>query len=78
MRQGYMGALWCRNMDKGSADDGLCDLPDGLSDESREWIRKVVAMNDEDAKKAMEKRSVINLTKESDRRRYEHFLTQIP
>ena len=65
-------------MDESGTDDGLCDLPDGLSDESREWIRKVVAMNDEDAKKAMEKRSVINLTKESDRRRYEHFLTQIP
>ena len=67
-----------RNMDKGSADDGLCDLPDGLSDESREWIRKVVAMNDEDAKKALLERSVIDLDIESDRKHYEHFLTQIP
>ena len=65
-------------MDKGSADDGLCDLPDGLSDESKEWIRKVVAMNDEDAMKSMEEWSLINLGKESDRKHYEHFLTQIP
>ena len=73
-----MGALWRHGMDESSTDDGLCDLPDGLSDESREWIRKVVAMNDEDAKKAMLERGVINLGKESRRRRYAHFLTQIP
>ncbi len=73
-----MGALWRHGMDESSTDDGLCDLPDGLSDESREWIRKVVAMNDEDAKKAMEARSVINLDKETRRKDYEHFLTQIP
>ncbi len=73
-----MGALWRRNMDKGSADDGLCDLPDGLSDESKEWIRKVAAMNDEDAEKALLERSVIDLDIESDRKHYEHFLTQIP
>ena len=78
MRQDYIGALWRPGMVEKGADDGLCDLPDGLSDESREWIRKVVAMNDEDAKKAMLERSVINLAKESDRRHYEHFLTQIP
>ena len=78
MRQDYMGALRRPCMVETGADDGLCDLPEGLSDESREWIRKVVAMNDEDAKKAMDARSVINLTKESDRRHYEHFLTQIP
>ena len=65
-------------MDKGSADDGLCDLPDGLSDESKEWIRKVAAMNDEDAKKALLERSMIDLAEESRRRRYAHFLTQIP
>ena len=65
-------------MVENGADDGLCELPDGLSDESREWIRKVVAMNDEDAKKAMLERGVINLGKESDRKYYEHFLTQIP
>ena len=73
-----MGALPRRGMDESSADDGLYYLPEGLSDESREWIRKVVAMNDEDAEKAMLERSVINLDKESHRRRYEHFLTQIP
>ena len=78
MRQGYMGALPRRGMDESSADDGLCDLPEDLSDESREWIRKVVAMNDEDAEKAMEERSVIALDEESDRKHYEHFLTQIP
>ena len=78
MRQAYMGALPRRGMDESSADDGLCDLPEGLSDESREWIRKVVAMNDEDAEKAMEAQSVIDLDEESHRRRYEHFLTQIP
>ena len=78
MRQGYTSALWCPGMAENGADDGLCDLPDGLSDESKEWIRKVVAMNDEDAKKAMEARSVIALDEESHRRRYAHFLTQIP
>ena len=78
MRQGYIGALWCPDMVENGADDGLCELPDGLSDESREWIRKVVAMNDEDAEKAMLERSVIDLDIESDRKHYEHFLTQIP
>ena len=73
-----MGALRRHGMDESSADDGLRDLPDGLSDESREWIRKVVAMNDEDAKKAMLERGVINLAKETRRKDYEHFLTQIP
>ena len=73
-----MGALWCPGMVENGADDGLCDLPDGLSDESKEWIRKVVAMNDEDAEKAMLERSVIDLAEESRRRRYAHFLTQIP
>ena len=78
MRQAYMGALWCPGMAENDMDDGLCDLPEGLSDESREWIRKVVAMNDEDAKKAMDEQSMIDLDEESDRKRYEHFLTQIP
>ena len=73
-----MGALWRHGMAENGTDDGLCDLPDGLSDESREWIRKVVAMNDEDAKKALLERSVIDLDIESDRKHYEHFLTQIP
>ncbi len=73
-----MGALWRHGMVENGADDGLCDLPDGLSDESKEWIRKVAAMNDEDAEKAMLERSVIDLAEESRRRRYEHFLTQIP
>ena len=73
-----MGALPRRGMDETRADDGLCYLPEGLSDESREWIRKVVAMNDEDAKKAMLERGVIDLDEESDRKHYEHFLTQIP
>ena len=72
-----MGALWCPGMAENGTDDGLY-LPDGLSDESREWIRKVVAMNDEDAKKALLERSVIDLDIESDRKHYEHFLTQIP
>ena len=72
-----MGALWCPGMVENGTDDGLY-LPDGLSDESREWIRKVVAMNDEDAKKAMLERGVINLGKETRRKDYEHFLTQIP
>ena len=72
-----MGALWCPGMAENGTDDGLY-LPDGLSDESREWIRKVVAMNDEDAEKAMLERGVINLAKETRRKDYEHFLTQIP
>ena len=70
--------MWRHGMVENGADDGLCDLPDGLSDESKAWIRKVVAMNDEDAEKAMEEQSVIDLDRESHRRRYEHFLTQIP
>ena len=78
MRQGYMGTLWRHGMVENGADDGLCDLPDGLSDESKEWIRKVVAMNDEDAKKALLERSMIDLAEESRRKDYEHFLTQIP
>ena len=73
-----MGALWRHGMAENGTDDGLCDLPDGLSDESREWIRKVVAMSDEDAEKAMEARSVIALDEETRRKDYEHFLTQIP
>ena len=78
MRQDYIGALQRPGMVEKGADDGLCDLPDGLSDESREWIRKVVAMNDEDAEKAMDAQSVIDLDEKCHRRRYEHFLTQIP
>ena len=30
------------------------ELPEGLDDETREWIRKVVNMNDEDALNAMQ------------------------
>ena len=51
---------------------------DGLTDEDREWIRKVVKMNDEDAKKAIVEKLKYTVPKELRRMDYEHFLGQIP
>ena len=51
---------------------------DGLTDEDREWVRRVVKMSDEDAKKAIVERRKYTMIIDSNRRDYEHFLGQIP
>ena len=51
---------------------------DGLTDEDREWIRKVVKMSDEDAMKATVEWRKHAVPKEVRRMDYEHFLGQIP
>ena len=61
----------------GASGDGL-DLPEGLSDEDREWIRRVVNMTDEEAEKARTERRKRTMIEESNRLDREHFLTQIP
>ena len=61
----------------GASGDGL-DLPEGLSDEDREWIRRVVNMTEEEAEKARTERRKRTMIEESNRLDYEHFLTQIP
>ena len=50
------------------------ELPEGLDDEAREWIRKVVNMNDEDALKAMRERRMDNTIKNIWSRSYAEFL----
>ena len=77
MRHAYMGALRCADMDEKNAGDGL-DLPEGLSDEDREWIRRVVSMTEEEAEKERTEREKRTMIEESNRRDHEHFLTQIP
>ena len=81
MRQVYTDALRCAAMGEknagGASGDGL-DLPEGLSDEDREWIRRVVNMTEEEAKKARAERDKRTMIEESIRSHYEHFLTQIP
>ena len=49
-----------------------------LSDEDKEWVDKVMAMNEEDARRAISQRSIQRLFEEGNRRDYEHFLGQIP
>ena len=49
-----------------------------LSDEDKEWVDKVMAMNEEDARRAISQRRVQRLFEEGNRRDYEHFLGQIP
>ena len=61
----------------GASGDGL-DLPEGLSDEDREWIRRVVNMTEEEAEKARTERRKRTMIEESNRLDHEHFLTQIP
>jgi len=51
---------------------------DGLTDEDREWIRKVIKMSHEDAVKATVERRKYTMIIDSNRRDYEHFLGQIP
>ena len=54
------------------------ELPEGLDDETREWIRKVVKMNDEDALKAMRERRLDNEIKNAWSKRYKEFLKELP
>ena len=49
-----------------------------LSDEDKEWVDRVVAMNEEDARRAISQRRVQRMFEEGNRRDYEHFLGQIP
>jgi len=51
---------------------------DGLTDEDREWVRKVVKMSDEDARKAIVEKRKQTVPEELRRMDYEHFLGQIP
>ena len=54
------------------------ELPEGLDDETREWIRKVVNMNDEDALKAMRERRLDNEIKNAWSRSHKEFLKELP
>ena len=54
------------------------ELPEGLDDETREWIRKVVNMNDEDALKAMRERRLDNAIKNMWSRSHAEFLKELP
>ena len=54
------------------------ELPEGLDDETREWIRKVVKMNDEDALKAMRERRLDNEIKNAWSKSYKEFLKELP
>ena len=50
---------------------------DGLTDEDREWVRRVIKMSDEDAKKATVEKLKYTVPEELRRMDYEHFLGQI-
>ena len=54
------------------------ELPEGLDDETREWILKVVKMNDEDALKAMRERRLDNEIKNAWSKSYKEFLKELP
>ena len=76
-----MGVLWCANMaeNSGNASGPIAgELPEGLDDEAREWIRKVVNMNDEDALKAMQEWRMDNTIKNMWSRSYKEFLKELP
>ena len=76
-----MGALWCASMAENSGNETrpiIGELPEGLDDEAREWIRKVVNMNDEDARKAMLERSLDNEIKNAWSRSHAEFLKELP
>ena len=80
-RQAYMGVLRCANMAENSGDAPgpiIGELPEGLDDETREWVRKVVNMNDEDARKAMLERSFEMEIKNAWSRSHEEFLKELP
>ena len=76
-----MGALWCAIMAENSGNTPrpiIGELPEGLDDEAREWIRKVVKMNDEDALKAMRERRMDNTIKNMWSRSHAEFLKELP
>ena len=54
------------------------DLPEGLDDEAREWIRKVMNMNEEDALKAREEWRLDNEIKNAWSKSYKEFLKELP
>ena len=76
-----MGVLWCANMAENSGNEPrpiAGELPEGLDDEAREWIRKVMNMNDEDAQKAREEWRMDNTIKNMWSRSYKEFLKELP
>ena len=51
---------------------------DEMTNEDWEWVRRVEAMDEDDARRAISRRHLLSMIEESNRRDYEHFLTQIP
>ena len=51
---------------------------DELTDEDWEWVRRVEAMDEDDARRAISRRLLLRMIKEFNRMDYEHILTQIP
>ena len=56
----------------------ICKPYDEMTDEDWEWVRRVEAMDEDDARRAISRRFLLWMIKETDRMDYEHFLTQIP
>ena len=54
------------------------ELPKGLDDEAREWIRKVMNMSDEDALKARREWRLDNEIKNAWSKSHEEFLKELP
>ena len=54
------------------------ELPEGLDDEAREWIRRVMNMNDEDALKARQEWSLDYEIKNAWSKSYKEFLKELP
>ena len=54
------------------------ELPEGLDDKEREWIRKVMNMNDEDALNAMQEWRLDNEIKNAWSRSHKEFLKELP
>ena len=76
-----MGVLRCASMAENSGNAAgsiIGELPEGLDDETREWILKVVKMNDEDALKAMRERRLDNEIKNAWSKSYKEFLKELP
>ena len=76
-----MGALRCASMaESGGNTSGPIagELPEDIDDETREWIRNVVKMNDEDALKAMQERRLDNEIKNAWSKRHKEFLKELP
>ena len=76
-----MGVRRCTNMaeSSGNAPSPIAgELPEGLDDEAREWIRKVMNMNDEDALKARQEWSLDYEIKNAWSRSHKEFLKELP